>query len=515
MLVRAPDLQWVAMESGGELLPDARLPRPEISFTAASNGPDSRRRQLADVWPINRHRSPMQPAPAHEKFPPGLANAYLFALFNALSFPMMIGSPMVLYARSLGASATVLGIVVGMMPLLVIFQIPAASHIPRLGYKRFVMAGWGTRVAFIFCISLVPVLGVFLPQTTQLALILSLLFCFNLSRGISSCAWLPWIAGLVPQGIRGGYLSRDAACVNVASLVAFLIAALCLGASPAPWQFSALFAFSAIAGAISLLYLRRIPDVPIPESVKSSREPVPYREISRFPPFRKLLRMNLAWGTAYGGLAAFTVAYLKGNTPIPESGILFIMSASYIGGLSSLWFLGSRLDRLGSRPVLMFSLGGWVVIITAWFLIAAGVLPPITALLVVIQLAMGLANALVNMANTRLAMLIAPAMGRDHFFAIFSVVANVTLGIAPVLWGFLIDAIGDRRTVWHGLEWNRYSVFFALVALTFVAAFLLARRLEEPKAGRLEDVLRELLIASPQRLVLRLVVRLWPRGGGV
>ena len=30
-----------------------------------------------------------------------------------------------------------------MMPLLVIFQIPAASHIPRLGFKRFVYAGLG------------------------------------------------------------------------------------------------------------------------------------------------------------------------------------------------------------------------------------------------------------------------------------------------------------------------------------------------------------------------------------
>jgi MFS family permease len=450
-----------------------------------------------------------------DTFPPGLSNAYLFALFNALSFPMMIGSPMVLYAQSLGATATVLGIVVGMMPLLVIFQIPAASHIPRIGYKRFVMAGWGTRVAFIFCISVVPLTGVFLTPTTQLVLVLSLLFCFNLSRGISSCAWLPWIAGLVPESIRGGYLSRDAACVSVASLAAFLVAALCLGTSPAPWQFSALFAFSACAGAISLLYLRRIPDVPIPDAVKSSREPVPYREIARFEPFRKLLCMNLAWGTAYGGLAAFTVAYLKSNTPIPESGILLVMSASYIGGLSSLWFLGSRLDRLGSRPVLMFSLAAWVIIIAAWFLIAAGVFPPATVLLVAIQLAMGLANALVNMANTRLAMLIAPAMGRDHFFAIFSVVANVTLGIAPVLWGFLIDAIGDRHATWHGLEWNRYSIFFALVAASFVVALLLARRLEEPKAGRFEDVLREVLIASPQRLVLRLMVRLWPRGGGV
>jgi len=65
-------------------------------------------------------------------FPPGLNNAYLFALFNALSFQVVVNSPMVLYAKTLNASATVLGIITGMMPLLVIFQIPGGVlHQPR------------------------------------------------------------------------------------------------------------------------------------------------------------------------------------------------------------------------------------------------------------------------------------------------------------------------------------------------------------------------------------------------
>ena len=63
---------------------------------------------------------------------------------------------MILYAKSLGVSATVLGIIAGMMPLLVIFQIPAANYVSRVGYKRFVYGGWGVRVMFIFGMALVP-----------------------------------------------------------------------------------------------------------------------------------------------------------------------------------------------------------------------------------------------------------------------------------------------------------------------------------------------------------------------
>src|ERR1043166_8509190 len=256
-------------------------------------------------------------------FPTGLHNAFLFSLFNALSYQIVLSSPMVLYARTLGASATILGIVAGMMPLLVIFQIPAASYIPRVGFKRFVYAGWGTRVLFIFAMALVPLTGGFLDAKNRLALMLALLFCFNLSRGISSCAWLPWITLLVPSALRGKYLVRDAAVQNVASFVAFLVAATTLAGETKPWQFAALFAFSAAMGAVSLLFLKRIPDAEMPDEPGSnsssankppknrSQTPVPWLAMVKYAPFLKLLREVIGWSVAYGGMTAFSVEFLK------------------------------------------------------------------------------------------------------------------------------------------------------------------------------------------------------------
>src|SRR5882762_3758596 len=208
------------------------------------------------------------------------AVAFPDGLHNALSFQIVLSSPMVLYARTLGASATVLGIVAGMMPLLVIFQIPAASYIPRLGFKRFVYAGWGTRVMFIFAMALVPLTGGFLDAKNRLALMLALLFCFNLSRGISSCAWLPWITLLVPANLRGKYLSRDAAVQSSGSYVTFLVAAACLAGESHAWQFAILFAFSAVMGAVSLSFLKRIPDAEMSEETRESKGRVPWLEMA-------------------------------------------------------------------------------------------------------------------------------------------------------------------------------------------------------------------------------------------
>src|SRR5687767_15152446 len=193
-----------------------------------------------------------------ERFPPGFTNAFWFAVFNAFSFQIILSSPMVLYAKSLGASATVVGILTGMMPLLVIFQIPAAAYVPRIGYKRFVYGGWGLRVFFIACMSLVPITAAFLNEGARLALVLALSFLFNLSRGISSCAWLPWITALLPPSLRGRYLAADAACMNAASCIVFLITGYVLGSQPTNWEFTAIFAFSALAGFVSLKFLNRI-----------------------------------------------------------------------------------------------------------------------------------------------------------------------------------------------------------------------------------------------------------------
>jgi hypothetical protein len=114
---------------------------------------------------------------------------------------------------------------------------------------------------------------------------------------------------------------------------------------------------------------------------------------------------------------------------------------------------------------------------------------------------------MVNIACNRLAMAIIPAMGRNHFFALYSVFANVTLGLAPIAWGLLIDAVGARHAQYLGLNWNQYTIFFTLVMLAFSCGLMLAGKLHEPKAGSLENLLTEFLVGTPQRLWSRF----WPR----
>ncbi len=441
----------------------------------------------------------------------GTANIFGFAAFNALSFQMIIGSPMILYAKSLDASATVLGIIAGMLPLMVIFQIPAARFVDTVGYKKFVLSGWSIRTIFAGLMVLVPLGAGFLPASSRLALMLLLLFLFNLSRGISSCGWLPWIASIIPASRRGHYLTREATMVNLASIVAFWLAAGILGAEPAPWQFSSLFLFSTVCAGISLLFLRRIPEEDRVET--QERPPRPrLRQMLEQRPFRRLLSMNVVWALANGGAMTFLVAWLKSELDWHERSILMLTSATFVGALANQFLFSRYLDRFGSRPLLITGMVIWIGLLASWTSIAGGILIPWTPLVVILMLVFGMGGSMVNLANLRLAMLAVPEVGRSHYFAVFSVVSSVSLGLAPVMWGILVDAFsGFSRQVAIGFEWNAWSLLFAWLTLLFCLAFACSLRLEEPRSVRWDVLMRFLLRRSRVRYWLRPWSRATPR----
>ena len=85
-------------------------------------------------------------------------------------------------------------------------------------------------------------------------------------------------------------------------------------------------------------------------------------------------------------------------------------------------------------------------------------------------------------------------------------VSNLTQGIAPVLWGLMIEALTPLNTSWQGLKLNRYTVFFLAVEGVLLVALMLCRRLDEPTALNMESLRRDLF-----HLPARLWLRIWPR----
>ena len=412
-------------------------------------------------------------------------------------------SPIFLYAESLGASATIMGLIAGMTPLMVIFQIPAAAHVGRWGYKFFILTGWTVRLLFVLGLVFVPLMGGPLSSQSQLILVLVFLFAFNMVRGIASCAWFPWIRGLIPENIRGKYLTYESAFANAGSLLAFLLVAVYLGNSAENIQFSFLFGFSCLVGLLSLLFIRRVPDVLPPEEEKGKKQQAPWGSILKNKPFRKLLVVEFFMAVSLGGLAAFTVKYLRAEAGMQVNYIMLASAAKFVGALGTLWFLKSRLDRLGSRPVILFGIIVGLFCVLLFGLIAGRVVPLNFYFVSALYFSFGFVLSAVTMSMTRLAMSTVPRLGCSHFFAVYAVVGNLAMGISPTLWGLMIDFLSAKEDVFLGIEWNEYTIYFFGVALVLLMTTLATIRLEENKAANLNELFLDLIRHSPLRSWMR------------
>lgn len=438
--------------------------------------------------------------------PSGSWNAFAFSLSNTFTWSLALGAPMLLYFKSLGASATVLGIVNALPPLLSILQIPAAHFLERAGYRAFMLRGWTTRTLFVAGMAAVPLLPAAVPRETRMILMLFLLFLFNLSRGIFMCAWLPWLNQWVPDQVRGRFFAREHSLIALALLVTNLTAAWWLGHNAAGGAYAGLFFIAFVGGALGVSFLRRIPDVPVPEESRSRGAP-PWFTMLRYRPFLRLVWFNLAVSAVLAGSGVFWIPLLRDQFGASDQYIMSLGAVASLVSAGCLLGLGHVVDRVGSRPLLALSCGSLALHLAAWAAVGAGVLPLHPVVVLGIQASAALGNSMYGLANVRLLMATVPAMGRSHFLALFSAIIAVATGLLPVMWGLLLDGLRHFGAQWGPWIWNNYSVLYGVLVLLALIAQFLRHRLEEPQAMPTEEFFQSLLLRVPARLLSAVLAR--------
>lgn len=411
-------------------------------------------------------------------FPPGALNLNGFSFFNAVSFQIVLGAPVILYAKSLGASSLVLGTLAALTPLLTMLQLVAAGFLHRTGYKRFVLAGWGARTFFTACVAVLP-LWPGLDPGLRLWLLFAALFGFNFLRGFSAGAWLPWLTALVPEPVRGRFLSRDQAFMHFGCLLALLVSAWVMAGTVEAGEYAAVFGIGVLSAVVSLWFIRQIPDAQSPEERKRSGVAVPWGAMLRHPPFARLLWFTTVYMVVIGSLGVFTVEFLVVREKFAEGMILLLSGLAFVGALAGLAWAGPRLDATGSKPWLRRALLLFTAVIGGWFLLAAGQWPASPWSVGALNFLGGLAGAVFGVANTRIIMGSVPVMGRNHFFALFTVISGLGLGGAPIVWGAMLDALGSLEVAAGGWSVNRYTVYFSALVVLALFDWRLASSLHE------------------------------------
>jgi len=157
----------------------------------------------------------------------------LFQALNAVNFTIALGAPMVLTARYLGADESILGLLISLTPFLATLQIIGTGIADRWGYRKLMIVGWASRAFMLLPAMATPLLiGRFAPEIL-VWIFFAALFAFNAIRGVSGCAWFPWLKLLIPEKGRGYYLGMEQRAINFCVLMTLIVAGSILAGAPA------------------------------------------------------------------------------------------------------------------------------------------------------------------------------------------------------------------------------------------------------------------------------------------
>ena len=413
----------------------------------------------------------------------GVFNFHWFNFYNAICFQIIIGTPTVLLAKDLGASSVTLGIIASFTPLMTVLQLPAARHLGKYSYRSFALMGWGVRSVFIATSALVPILF-FLSKEVRLGLLLTSLFFFNLLRGISSSSFLPWITSLVGAPIRGRFISVDQTFVNAGSLIAMLLSAFLMKGYVEPWHYSLVLCVAVIGAVISLFYLRLTPDTKRSDAGGRFSESVTLGTMVRLAPFRNSIIFNLCFVMSAGGLSVFPVEYLRVQAHFSPMLICALSAFTFVGPILILQWMGVRVDRHGSIPFIRTSLSVFALALVLWFAMSSGVIAASWWMALLLNFLGGVAIAGISVSSGHLWMAVVPEVGKNHYFAIATVITSLAAGVAPLLWGWLLDSLGGLDLVEGPFHLRRHSIYFLGVFILALISLITSRILVEP--GRKE-----------------------------
>jgi MFS family permease len=294
----------------------------------------------------------------------------------------------------------------------------------------------------------------------------------------------------------------DQAASQSALLLTVALSAVYLQWTERASAFGTLFAASLLLAGMSLIYLKRIPDAPVSPAAKEGGEEVPWRAMLQHGPFLKLVIFHSMMMLALSGGGLIFIPFARDQLGCSDSKFMILhLIWGSIFVLTSL-ATGKMLDRVGSRPVLGLSALIFGIHWLGWGAVAAHLLPFQWGIIFFQQATAGVGLALYNSAHMRLLMGTVPAMGRSHFFALFSVAASLVAGLAPLGWGLLTDAMRSVK-FGTGVEVNRFVILYVTMTLILIPAMVALRRIEEARASTTEELLRELVLETPWRSITR------------
>lgn len=390
--------------------------------------------------------------------------------FGATWMYLVSGATWTRFAKLLDMPLFGFGLITAIPAAAVLLQIPASLWLDRGGgHKLFFIAGGLVHRLSWLAMALVPWIT---PHPAWWIMLLVFILTMSIGGQVSTIAWYPWMAEIVPTRIRGRFFSRRNQIGQLVGLVVITGISLILdwadrkGPDLLLRTLSSSIAIASFFGTADILCFKGIPAPPAP----AKHDPVPFLSIvRRIVSDRNFIRFSAYMATvtfAMGLIAQFVWLYVfdilrATNT---EANVIMMVIPMLVFMISTpMW--GRLLDRFGRKPVMfiagiLFAPGS-----LAWIFMSRETwIWPYLAILISVSAWPG-----IELGNFNYLLSLNEGTTRRHA-GIFIAVNSVIMAMASLLAGLSSGAVAETLQNWHG---EALGVALSFHSILFLASGLL------------------------------------------
>jgi MFS family permease len=404
----------------------------------------------------------------------------LFAFFNATTWMVALGTPMVLLAGELGASSFQVGLAYSFVFILLPIQILATYTLPRFGYKRQAIFGWGSRGLFLFIPLFLAWLAPAHPEPWMVHLLIASVLLFALFRSTGSCALMPLFYHNLAEDNRGRYFSTDQSVTALSGIFTLLLGAALFKWLPVYDAFLVQYMYAILGTGLSVWFLARIPDAPRPEITRLAEiiQESP-RVCIRPSPFRQYLWFMIFNGLISTAFVPLTTYYLKVELMMASERIMLLTAIQYAGAILGTMMMRNRIDHIGAKAVFRISIAAGAAISLYWIALIHN-FPGARMLLPVAFFGFGLSISNWVVASLKYLPSVCSQQRQALHVSIHGALVGLVGGMAPILWGFIVRPNDGGA----GVNIHAFTLYFCALILVQVGIFFYVPRLTPQYRGR-------------------------------
>ncbi len=429
---------------------------------------------------------------------------YLFVFFNVISFTLLSGNILTLYALRLGAGSLLVGILSSFLYLAFFCMIIGRQIVPKLGFVKTMGRFWVVRYLMMLPVLASAYFAIHGMEGMAMGLVIIGVVGFNTARGIAITPYNNVVGSLTSPEERGAFLSRLQVIVHAVGLTLGIGLAAVLGLSDALYIYTVFIGIGIVTGLIAATRILKLPEPVSSSKTFSEKIWKGFRKALKRSPFRRFMIMHLLITTCFFMIAPFLILYAKRVYLLPDNLVLYFNVCGSLGAVLMALISGFVIDKLGAKP--LYTIFTAVLTFTALLIVLTPQTLPTTVHLVLLAVIFffhlmggtGLLNA-----------------GQVYFFAAIAEEERLNLGVIYFLSQGLAGGVGSLLggTLLQGLERLEgglegflrgmgeagvFRIYFGLIAFILLLLLFLLRFVPRLGAYRVRSALA--VIFSPRDL---------------